>query len=265
MPQSLKPKIVFIGAGNLATNLAMALFNGGYQIIQVYSRSQVSAGNLSSKVNSPFTTSLKGIIQNADLYIISVPDKAVREVVEQMPLNKGLVVHTSGSTDISVLSKFGVNGYGVFYPFQTFSKNRIISFENIPICIEASNDDSYNKLYLIASSISNSIIKMDSSTRSWLHLTGVFTNNFTNHLLALSQQISKGKGFDFNLLKPLAIETIQKAFDISPANAQTGPAIRFDIDTIKLHVEKLKEYSPELADIYKALTLSIQSSIHKED
>lgn len=265
MSVNSKPNIVFIGAGNLATNLAIALYKTDYKILQVYSRSQESAETLSSKINSSFTTSPINIIKDADLYIISVPDKAIKEVVEQMPLYKGIVVHTSGSTDVSVLSKFEINGYGVFYPFQTFSKNRIVSFENIPICIEANNDDTYNKLYQIASSISKLSIKMDSSTRSWLHLTGVFTNNFTNHLLSLSQQISKGKGFDFNLLKPLAIETIHKAFDINPINAQTGPAARFDNDTIKLHVEKLKEYSPELADIYKALTLSIQSSIHKED
>jgi len=260
-----KPNIVFIGAGNLATNLAIALFKADYKILQVYSRSQESAVTLSSKVNSTFTTSLKEIIQSADLYIISIPDKAVKKVVEQMPLYKGIVVHTSGSTDVSTLSKFGTNGYGVFYPFQTFSKNRIVPFENIPICIEANNNNTYDKLLQIALSISKLTIQMDSNARSWLHLTGVFTNNFTNHLLSLSQQISQGKGFDFNLLKPLAIETIQKAFDINPINAQTGPAIRFDDDTIKLHIEKLKGYSPELADIYKALTLSIQSSIHKED
>jgi len=261
MSVNSKQNIVFIGAGNLATNLAIALFNCGYNIIQVFSRSQESAEKLSSKVNSSYTTSLLNIVQDADLYIISVPDKAVKEIVAQMPLYKGIVAHTSGSVDVSILSKYRENGYGVIYPFQTFSKKRIVPFENIPICIEANDNKSFDILNQIASSISNTIIRMDSNTRSWLHLTGVFTNNFTNHLLTLSQQISQEKGFDFKILKPLAIETIQKAFDISPDNAQTGPAVRFDDDTIKLHLEKLKEYSPELADIYKALTLSIQSTI----
>jgi len=106
---------------------------------------------------------------------------------------------------------------------------------------------------------------MDSNTLTWLHLTGVIVNNFTNHLLALSHQVSKEKGFSFELLRPLINETVKKAFEIDPIAAQTGPAVRFDQNTINLHIHRLKEYSPELADIYKALTLSIQSLAKKID
>lgn len=254
-----------IGSGNVATNLAIALKDSKWNVIQVYSRNRNSARQLAEMVSANYIDSLKEINPNADLYIISVPDKSIAQVFNEIPELKGYLVHTSGSTDISVLTPSKSKGYGVFYPFQTFTKSRIISFENLPICIEANDQETFNFLNQVGLSLSTSVHKMDSNTRSWLHLTGVFTNNFTNHLLTLSQKISEGKGFDFSLIRPLALETIQKAFEIGPTNAQTGPAARFDEETIKLHIEKIKDYSPELADIYKALTLSIQSSLKKNN
>lgn len=255
-------EVVFIGAGNLATNLSTALFNADCRIVQVFSRSIDSAQLLAKQVESTYTNSMVDINQNADIYFICTPDKAVQNIADKLPSLNGIVVHTSGSTDISVLSRF--SNHGVFYPFQTFSKSRIIPFENIPICLSANNDDSYNKLNNLASLISKMVLPMNSETRSWLHLSGVIANNFTNHLLALSYQLSKEKGFSFELLKPLVLETIQKAFDGNPSEIQTGPAIRNDQATINLHIKKLMEYSPELADIYKELTLSIQSLSDKK-
>ena len=38
--------VVFIGAGNLATNLAKALYYKGFRIVQVYSRTEESARTL---------------------------------------------------------------------------------------------------------------------------------------------------------------------------------------------------------------------------
>lgn len=263
MSSGAKTTVVFIGAGNLATNLAISLFNSGCRILQVISHSQESAMLLSDKVDSTYSCELSSIIRDADLYIISVPDKVIPQIVSEIPVINGCIVHTSGSTDISVLSSIKSNGYGVFYPFQTFSKHRIVSFDDIPICIEASNDHTYNILHKTASLLSRRIISMDSATRTWLHLTGVFANNFSNHLLTISQKIAIDKGFSFDLIKPLVNETIEKAFEDNPSNAQTGPAVRFDQSTINLHIEKLKEYSPELAEIYKELSLSIQNFAKK--
>jgi len=263
MASDKKPTVVFIGAGNLATNLAIALFNADFTILQVYSRSINSATQLASTVNSSFTTKISDIIQNADIYFICVPDKAIQEIASSLDVKSGIVVHTSGSTDIQVLKVVKSNGYGVFYPFQTFSKIRIIPFIDIPVCLNADSEETFAELSRIASMISSKVVQMDHKTLTWLHLAGVFTNNFTNHLLAISHQISEANGFDFELLRPLIEETVKKSFDKNPSLSQTGPAVRFDHNTINLHIEKLNDYAPELADIYKALTLSIQSLAKK--
>jgi len=256
-------KVILIGSGNVATSLAFALNSTGNKILQVYSRNIEHAKLLAEKVNAAFINTLKEVSVNADIYIICVPDKIIHQIVSELPPINGIVVHTSGSTDISILSNIKSKGYGVFYPFQTFSKDRIIPFNDIPICLEADKKETFDSLNNIATLLGNNIISMNSTTRTWLHLTGVFTNNFTNHLLSISYKIANDKGFNFDLIKPLLQETIQKAMTENPAMAQTGPAVRFDQTTINLHIEKLKDYAPELAEIYKELSLSIQNFTKK--
>ena len=52
--------IAFIGAGNLATNLAKALYRKGFRIVQVYSRTKESAQGLAQTVEAAYTTERQG-------------------------------------------------------------------------------------------------------------------------------------------------------------------------------------------------------------
>ena len=54
--------IVLIGAGNLATNLAKALYRKGFRIVQVYSRTEESARELAQKVEAEYTSKTYGYI-----------------------------------------------------------------------------------------------------------------------------------------------------------------------------------------------------------
>ncbi len=263
MGLSKKPSIVFIGAGNIATNLAISFYRAGCNINQIFSRNINSAQNLANKVNASAINNLSDLDKDNDFYFVCVPDKAIQIVADKISNSiKGVIAHTSGSTDISTLSNF--NHFGIFYPFQSFSKSRIISLKEVPICLSANNDTTLKSLSELALLIGNKVIELDNETRAWLHLSGVIANNFTNHLLALSYQLANEKGFDFDLLKPLVQETIQKAFEGDPSKIQTGPAIRFDTTTINNHLEKLNGYSPQLVELYKALTLSIQTLAQKD-
>ena len=124
--------VVIIGAGNLATQLALALFEKGIQVKQVYSRKIESASELAGKVNASFINDLSQLLPEADLYIIAVKDSAIQEVLENLRLNnEQLVVHTAGSVPMSILEGFS-NNYGVFYPLQTFSKSRKVDFSDYP-------------------------------------------------------------------------------------------------------------------------------------
>ncbi|MEE4199059.1 MAG: Rossmann-like and DUF2520 domain-containing protein [Bacteroidales bacterium] len=252
-----KRGVVIIGAGNVATHIALALKKGGYFIRAVYSKTQASAQTLAEKIETAFTTSLKHLPGDADLYIISVKDSVIEEVAQQLILTDGVVVHTSGSTPMSIFSPY-FKHFGVFYPLQTFTKSRILDFSSIPLCIEANNHSSRNKLISLASSLSNQWCEINSEKRKILHLAAVFTCNFTNHMYAVGYELLQKNQMDFNLLHPLINETAKKANEMTPLDAQTGPARRNDKKTLEMHLEMLKD-NPDFEKIYRFVSESIYS------
>lgn len=254
--------VAFIGAGNLATQLALALSEKGISIQQVYSRSVESAQRLAQKVNADFTNDLSMVVKNADLYIIAVKDAAIEDVLKGMRLNaNSRIVHTAGSIPMEILSNFTTN-YGVFYPLQTFSRERKADFSVIPLCLEASNEDLLAQLYLLAQNITSSVHTISSQERKTLHLAAVFANNFVNHLYWAAAEILHQSGLDFDLLKPLIKETAEKVQTMAPTDAQTGPARRNDREVISNHLIML-ESQPELQKIYSFVSESI-AHIHQK-
>ena len=252
--------IVLLGSGNVATHLALALKAVGENITQVFSLNLINAKALAEKVDSKSTNSFSEIESNADLYIISVKDDAIAEVAVNLEGVNGLVVHTSGTTDIKVLSSV-VKNAGVFYPLQTFSKNKEVDFAMIPLCLEATNLKQLEILNSLANKLSTKVYQLDGEKRKILHLAAVFACNFTNHLYALANQILGDNNLDFDIIRPLIAETADKVMIDLPDNLQTGPAVRNDESTINKHLTMLADL-PELQEIYKTLSNSIKL-VHK--
>jgi predicted short-subunit dehydrogenase-like oxidoreductase (DUF2520 family) len=248
--------VVMLGAGNVASHLTRSLLNAGHKIVQIFGRTKQSTSELAKNANCSYTLNIDGIIKDADLYIMAVPDASIGYLAQTLPKLNGIVVHTSGSTPISTLNKLSDN-YGVFYPFQTFSKSRELNLTNTPFCIEASSEEVSELLFNLSKSLGGKPIKMDSETRQWLHLSGVFSSNFVNHMLTIAQLIAEEKGISFDMLKPLINETISKAIEKNPFDSQTGPAIRGDAETIKKHVAMLSDIDDDIRELYMNISSSI--------
>ncbi|MFY9153314.1 MAG: DUF2520 domain-containing protein [Prolixibacteraceae bacterium] len=255
---------VIIGAGNLATQLALSLQEKAVPVRQIYSRTIESARELAEKVNADFTNDLSQIYPDADLYVIAVKDSAIQEVLENLSLDENsLIVHTAGSVSMQVLDGFSLN-YGVFYPLQTFSKVRKVDFSVIPICIEANHPWSLVKLQELAAILSGTVRQINSEERKTLHLAAVFANNFVNHFYAVSANILQDKHLNFDLLKPLILETAEKVQSLQPVDAQTGPAQRNDEAVINAQLNLLQD-RPEFQKIYSFVTESIFQFHQKHD
>ncbi len=249
-------KIVFIGAGNVATHLSLALQQSGCSILQVYSKTELSASTLGEKLKVPYSTSLSEIDINADVYIFSIKDSVLIDCVNKMPVIKGLFVHTAGSIPLSIFEGF-TKRFGVLYPLQTFSKNRKISFEKIPVFIEASNKSDEYLLKELANLVSRNVNVLSSEKRKYLHLSAVFACNFTNHMYDLAAQILEEQGISFDYLLPLIKETALKAEELTPREAQTGPAVRHDNSVIQRHLDLLT--NENIKKIYKILSQNISA------
>jgi predicted short-subunit dehydrogenase-like oxidoreductase (DUF2520 family) len=249
-------KIVLIGAGSVATHLGVAFLKTGRKIQQVYSRTEESAKHLSERLNAESTSDMNKIYREADLYLISVADGAVEEIAGKLQLDKKLIVHTSGSLPMDILSKSTKN-YGVLYPLQTFSKTREADLSIVPICIEANSADNLQKIEQLAKELSAKVVVVDSEKRKIIHLAAVFACNFSNFMYDISDKILEDNNLDFELLRPLILETAIKVQEFKPGKVQTGPAIRGDEEILKKHVRLLKEY-PEYQKIYDMLSEGIR-------
>lgn len=253
-------KIVFIGAGNVATNLAIALHSKGLNIVQIVSRTINSAKELALKVDADFTDDLSGISQNADLYIFSVTDAALIELSTKISLPGKVVVHTAGTLEMEVLKSIS-NNYGVFYPLQTFSKAEIIDFEEIPICIESNHKEIESFLINLANLISKNVHLINSDQRKILHVSAVFACNFSSYMYLIAHDILEENGLEFDLIKPLIIRTASKIKTQEPEDAITGPSRRNDTEIINNHLNYLKT-NPDYFEIYKLLSNNIAKHFH---
>ena len=244
--------VVILGGGNVASHLFKA-FSKTYNVTvkQWFNRHLKTIDFYKNKVEVIDDLSM---LESVDVYIIAISDDAIAKFSSQLPLENKLVVHTSGSVGLHDLDKKLQRG--VFYPLQTFSKDAEVNFSNVPICVEAINKTHFNTLKILAESIGSKCYRVNSEQRGSLHLAAVFVNNFTNQLYRIAHEITESTSADFEILKPLILETANKVQTLSPYMAQTGPAKRNDKKTIKKHLKKL-ENSPHKA-IYELLTQSIQ-------
>lgn len=192
----------------------------------------------------------------ADITILAVNDDAIAELSADLPFTEQLIVHTSGSVNVHDMDK--KNRRGVFYPLQTFSKDVAVDFTKIPLCVEALEKSDLPQLKALAQTIGSTPYKISTEQRQTLHVSAVYVNNFVNQLYRIAHEISDAKSINFDILKPLIMETAQKVQEISPYMAQTGPAVRKDKKTIKRHL-KLIENDTHKA-IYELLTKSIQDT-----
>ena len=245
-------RVVLLGTGNVSTHLYRA-FSASKEIhvVQVYNHSEESLRPFFSKTNT--TTSLEDL-HSADIHIIALKDDKIPVIAAQLENVGGLVVHTSGAVALDVLKN--ISKSGVFYPLQTFSKQKEIAYSEIPFCVEAENPEDLEVLKKLAKSISAQAYEISSAQRKKLHLAAVFVSNFVNHMYVTGEEICIENAIPFEILKPLIKETAQKALISSPATVQTGPAIRNDQSTIDAHLKLLS--SAENNQIYQLLTNAIQ-------
>lgn len=229
-------KIVIIGAGNVGTNLHHALAKKGINAELVHAREM-------------------GALPEAEVYIYTVADKALQEVINRINAPKALHLHTSGTMPIELFGDDKPHA-GVLYFFQSFSKDNLIEdWSTIPCFIEGKNIDDIAAIYSLALTLTSRIYEASQHDRERLHIAGVFANNYANLMYRIAADILQGTQIPFEALLPLIDQTAAKVHSLSPKDAQTGPAQRGDIEVIKHHTEILS--STPYGEVYQALAALI--------
>lgn len=237
-------RIVVIGTGRLASNLVPALQKVGHEVRVVNSRT------------------LEGLPNEADAFVIAVKDDALESVARRVVQGREEQVffHTAGSMPLSVFKGIARH-YGVFYPMQSFSKERQVDFADVPIFLEGCDDKAIQTAHAIAESISRKVYELTTAERRYLHLAAVFACNFANHCYALSAKVLEQHGLPFDVMLPLIDETARKVHTMHPIPAQTGPAIRWDENVMSAQ-KALLDNEPEMQKIYELMSNSIHKLSH---
>lgn len=250
-------RVTMIGAGNLATRLAVALHVAGCPILQVYSRTMKSASMLAQQVGAEPVCDISDIDNRANVLIFALTDKALPEIIPLVAKRnpKAIMAHTAGSMPLALFKGHAAD-FGVLYPMQTFSKSREVDFTPIPFFLEASNASTLQALTDMACMLSSKVYLASFEERRRVHLAAVFACNFANHCYALSHQLLAQYGIPFEVMLPLIDETAAKVHVMSPLDAQTGPAVRFDENVIAAQENMLND-SPLWKEVYDLMSRSI--------
>jgi len=249
-------QVVFIGAGNVATQLSLAMQEAGFSVVQIFNRSIHNVQLLAEELKCNYTNDLKEITTDADLYIFAVKDDALHDIAATMPANKGLWIHTSGSLPMDLFNGYAV-AYGALYPLQTISKQHKTDLSKVFFFVEGNTKHTETAICNIAFKISKQVRVMSSERRKYLHLAAVFACNFSNHLYTIAAQILEKQGVEWNVLQPLIDETAKKLYFMNPKEAQTGPAVRNDLSIMELHKSLLED--EQTRQLYTMISESIQS------
>lgn len=253
-------RIVFIGAGRLASNLAPALQASGAEVVEVWSRTRVSAETLAAQLGCRAVWGcVDDVCTTADLYLLSVTDAVLPQVVARLHSHReqALFAHTAGSMPLSLFPEAGHARGAVFYPMQTFSKGRSVDFRQVHFFVETAFEDDYRSLDALAQQLSPHVHRSTSASRRRLHLAAVFACNFVNHCCTLADDLLHDGDLDFSVMQPLLEETVAKLRQMPPAEAQTGPAVRRDDNVMGMQRAMLAD-RPDVQRLYTLLSESIQ-------
>ncbi len=255
-------KINLIGSGNVASHLGPALQMAGFTLAAVCSPTPGHAAALAQLLGNVAAVDKVEQLPKADIYILCVKDRVFGEVAQKLARSlppeereSALVVHTAGSVSLEVLALCFPHA-AVMYPLQTFSKDASFNFSQVPLFVEGRTDDDLCAVTALAERLSHRVAPLSSEKRKRLHLAGVFANNFANHCVALAEDILSPTGVSVDVLHPMLEETVGKLRHMSPTQAQTGPAVRWDTNVMDDHLAMLAG-EPELQQIYRLMSESI--------
>ena len=247
--------ISIAGSGHVAFSLAKAFVSKGIVVEKIWSRSE-EGRVLAAQTGARFIPSPE-LFEGGGPVLLCLSDQALQpELFRRFPPGI-MLAHTAGSVP---LSAFGSRkNVGVFYPLQTFSKNREVDFSRIPFCLEADSESGLEKLQRLASALTGDVRLIDSKQRRQIHLAAVFVSNFVNHLYKIAGDLLHESRVDRSVLFPLMEEVTRKALEMSPADAQTGPALRGDDKILNQHLQMLEKH-PDYQVVYKILSQSIKNN-----
>ena len=245
--------ITLIGSGNVATWMAQRLAKSvRFPITQVFSRKLGNARRLADMLQAEAIDDIKLLNPDNQIFIFALADNAYDEILPQLPFKLSAAFTTSGTVSCQCLAPYAER-YGVIYPLQTFSKTQEMSDLEVPLCLESDfAGDRKEMLWELARVLSPTCYEVSEVQRARMHVAAVFACNFSNAMYGIANELLKKDGLPFEILMPLLRQTVRKVGEMTPSEAQTGPAARHDFNVMQKQMESLED--ERLREIYRLMS-----------
>jgi predicted short-subunit dehydrogenase-like oxidoreductase (DUF2520 family) len=184
-------------------------------------------------------------LPDADLVLLAVPDTAISEVAQRLPIGPW-VAHVSGATPLAALEphqrRFSV------HPLQTLSRDRgPEQLDGAWAAVTAETDEAAAAVAWLVEALGLRPFPLADADKPLYHAGASIASNFLVTLYRAAARLMEETGAPPEALVPLMRRTIENGFVL------TGPIARGDWTTVEAHLRALEERAPDLVPLYRAL------------
>ena len=266
LTQQMSDTLSIVGAGRIGRSLGRRLHELGWRVGVVTTRSvptareavrAIGAGQAEDKLTSRLLAS--------NVVLITTPDSAIEAVAAELAALGGkewrgkVVLHTSGSLDVSVLRPLAEAGAatGSIHPMQTFSGQNIPDLKGLVFGIDGSSGALKIARKMIRQ-MGGVAVRLSGTNKAAYHAAGSFACAYVLALVETGTRILMTQGFTrrqaTRALLPMTRQTLDNLECIGPRASWTGPLTRDDFSTVGRHVDALADFPPEYLEAYEALS-----------
>jgi len=267
------PSIAIVGPGSTLIITTKHLHSAGYRVSEIISRDRQSrsrARTLARAVSAVATT-LDNANLDADIIWLCVPDSQIEPVAKALAASswKGkLALHSSGvltSDALASLRKWGASVASA-HPLMTFVRGSAPDLSAVPFAIEG-DARAARAARMIAWHLGGLPVAIRKADKPAYHLFATMICPLLISLLAASERAAQLAGISpedaRRRMLPIMRQTIVNYEELGAATAFTGPFVRGDIDTVRLHLKELSR-SPSLKAVYASLAeAALQNLPHR--
>jgi predicted short-subunit dehydrogenase-like oxidoreductase (DUF2520 family) len=263
-----KPSVAIVGAGSLATFLAVALHDAGFTITEIVARnspqSRRHARTLAAKVGAQTVTANSAALDAALLWFC-VPDREIRGAASALAGHLAVhqkhkvrfAFHSSGallSRELDPLRKTGAAVASV-HPLMTFVPGAHPSLTGVPFAMEG--DDAATRVARrIVCELGGESFSLPASRKAAYHAWATLTSPLLLAFLVTLEDAARAAGFTRQDARrkslPIIRQTLANYSRLGPAQSFSGPLVRGDAETVAKHLAVLKKH-PGAREVYVVL------------
>ncbi|HCP15229.1 MAG TPA: hypothetical protein DIT32_05605 [Peptococcaceae bacterium] len=252
-----------IGMGRAGTVLAYMLAQHDYHVQIVLRRPQSTAVTIKDQEFAVKT--LAQVVEEAEILMIATPDKVIGDIVQALSVmdltRLRAVFHLSGAVSTDILDPLRTQkvAVGSLHPLQSMADleqslihlpGSTLTYDGDPAMLAWIED-------LTARLNCRLVVAPPEMNKALYHAGASMASNFLVTLAAMGSECLRQAGFSEEearkALTALMRGTLGNLENLPPERALTGPIVRGDAETVRMHLDVLNTYIPNLLPAYGAL------------